>query len=117
MHSISINLLAFASLLSSTIAQEVPQGVGCGIDGFKNANVDDCRAAISQIDTSQNVATDPANAIEVVQGDPLTQYVIVAEAGNCRIAARTIIPLSGAPVGTVFSGQKTVDFANVSPFR
>lgn len=97
-----------------------PDGVGCGIDGFGDAHVHDCKVALKQIDKSANLATGPNDWIRVHQSDPLTQWGVIAEHGQCVIGARTLIHLSGGlpygnpPTATTFGGQKTVDFVHVS---
>lgn len=117
--------LAAAAVLPSVVAQEfVPDGVGCGIDGFSDAKVSDCREALNDIDINANLATGPSDATDTVQSDPLTQWFILSTVGDCQIAARTLIQTSGGlpaganpPIGTTFSGQKVHDFINVSMQR
>lgn len=89
------HLTLAATVLPFVVSQNVPDGVGCGIDGFSDANVGDCRAALNQIDINANLATGPSDASDVIQSDPLTQWSILATVGDCQIAARTLIHVSG----------------------
>ncbi|KAF7718463.1 Uncharacterized protein PECH_005951 [Penicillium ucsense] len=86
----------------------------CGCDGQSDANANDCRAAIDQIDVNANVM-DPMNAISVVHTGPLSSASIMYQSGDCALAIGNTQNINGpggiggGTTGTTISGADFKD--------